>query len=170
MATFAEVDFSDVPEEGVLYPKGDYPMMVTKCEMKTEKDNANHRFVLVTLRFMSGPYQNKDVTRFLYINHTTRNLWGAKKELASLLTACGVKPDAEVSAPIGKTVLAKIEINPDKKDPAKLYNNFSYAKREAARAQTQPAQPAEGFAQEVFGGLEKQVNAPLDAPCWPVAS
>ncbi len=171
MASMADVDFTDVPDENVIYPKGDYPMMVTASERRTEKNNPGNEFVLITLRFLNGPFQNKDVKRFMYIRHSKEGrVWGGKKELKSLYAACMVAENRPTDEFHGKTVIAKIEIRPDKNDSDKCFNNFTYAKRPAIAAPAPPVPHATGVASEfgasVFGELATSAPAAVPEAPW----
>lgn len=102
------------PAEATLkpIPKGAYECLVKKIEMKPTKDDTGRRMI-VSLKVLSGEHKGYPLMCGLNIvnkNPTAQEI--ARRQLAALLEACGMKGERDMSKIVGEEVIAHVTVRP----------------------------------------------------------
>lgn len=103
-------------------PAGEYPFIVTKCEMK-KTANGDYKAVTATFQVLSGAHQNRNVFGHFNIECLASAPTANQKQavtigsgdFSDLCKAVGILKPGRCAAFVGKKFLGKVKIAKDKK-------------------------------------------------------
>lgn len=149
MVSFAEYDMKNVEPGGSFepIPAGEYAAILTHCEKKKTKRDANCEGLSLKFQILSGQYQNRML--FAWLNTKNSNVDAqniGRRELKSLMSAVGLPDAANAEELYNKPLTIKVAIGKDQNGNPR--NEIKgYKSRSESNAQQQTSMMADAFAQ-----------------------